>query len=835
MKSIALKLNDTVYAIGLLFLFVSLVVFLVPVFSPATNATMGLFSINFLLSAGYFIVLLVSGRLKRSRNGLHVFILFLVLFLTSAYALNREMNVFQDSANWFCFLLVITGINYIAFAFFDSVPRLLKHVMFGILGVALVVFIYLSIYLLPLYPVGAVAFPALGISLHTFVPLLFSIYSIVLLRKTIAVFPKGIYSFLAGILIVLLVVMFFIFRWNSIVHTINKEYRKELIAGDAVLPAWVRISQKLNAGPITERILKTGLVYGTPSFSGDFFQLPGRNFGEQQKHDPLVMLSSMTTERVHLSEEEKVNILKSLYDSRHQAEERLWSGDHLRTDHINTMVELWPSIRMAYTEKIITVTNESRDNWRSSEEAIYTFHMPEGSVVTSLSLWINGKEEKALLTSKEKAATAYKTIVGYERRDPSVVQWQEGNRVSVRVFPVLAGESRMFKIGVTSPLQKKATDLVYDNIYFDGPSIADAEEDVKIHAGNGEGIITPSSFEKAANNSYTKDGDYDAAWSVSCTASDIAANAFVFDGNEYSVRNYQPDRQPAMLETVFLDINNEWTADEFGKVWELVKGKQVFVFNEGVRQQMSDKNASELFDQLHQLRFSLFPFYRIKDAANSVVITSCGTVSPNMEELAGSDFMFSINIKFDPNERYKLFNLGQQLTPYLRSLQEKRYFNYEAGTVQDLQRLFQSNTFAVQAENEQEVIVHEAGVKLVKTPATQTTSSAPDHLMRLFTYNHIMQQLGTADAFDTSRQQALVEAAQQSYIVTPLSSLVVLESKDDYERFDIKETDNSLKNASMKSTGAVPEPHEWALIILTILVLLYVKFPMLFKRVLWKA
>jgi XrtN system VIT domain protein len=80
--------------------------------------------------------------------------------------------------------------------------------------------------------------------------------------------------------------------------------------------------------------------------------------------------------------------------------------------------------------------------------------MPEGAVVTSLSLWINGNEEKAILTTKEKADSAYKTIVGAERRDPSVVHWQEGNSVSVRVFPVLPGESRKFKIGITAPLER---------------------------------------------------------------------------------------------------------------------------------------------------------------------------------------------------------------------------------------------------------------------------------------------------------------------------------------------------------------------------------------------
>ena len=77
----------------------------------------------------------------------------------------------------------------------------------------------------------------------------------------------------------------------------------------------------------------------------------------------------------------------------------------------------------------------------------------------------------------------------------------------------------------------------------------------------------------------------------------------------------------------------------------------------------------------------------------------------------------------------------------------------------------------------------------------------------------------------------LINTATKAYIVTPLSSLVVLESAHDYKRFDIKEDLNSLQNASLKSHGAVPEPHEWALFIIAVLLLAYVRFEkVLFRR-----
>jgi XrtN system VIT domain protein len=96
--------------------------------------------------------------------------------------------------------------------------------------------------------------------------------------------------------------------------------------------------------------------------------------------------------------------------------------------------------------------------------------------------------------------------------------------------------------------------------------------------------------------------------------------------------------------------------------------------------------------------------------------------------------------------------------------------------------------------------------------------------MRLFAYNHILQSLGKKDT-SLVDSTALIQEAQEAYVVSPVSSLVVLETQADYDRFDIKDSEASLKNASLKNTGAVPEPGEWAIIILLVatLVLFMVK------------
>jgi hypothetical protein len=68
---------------------------------------------------------------------------------------------------------------------------------------------------------------------------------------------------------------------------------------------------------------------------------------------------------------------------------------------------------------------------------------------------------------------------------------------------------------------------------------------------------------------------------------------------------------------------------------------------------------------------------------------------------------------------------------------------------------------------------------------------------------------------------SLITEAARANVVTPISSLVVLETQADYQRFNIKKPIDSLENAALKKSGAVPEPHEWALAVLLIGLIVY--------------
>jgi XrtN system VIT domain protein len=803
MKLINAKLKDVVYTYGLTILLLSLISFYIPE-CASVQFEMGWFLGNFLFTLVYFFILLFAKRLYK-RKGHGVRGIFLILLLISAFALNREMNVFETSTDWLCILLIISCINILAFPYRGIMPKWLRHIQSFLSGISLCCFFYLSCYLLPLYVFGVFLFFVLGISLHAFVGLLFSIYIILLVKRT----RRYRIGFWTGIGTGLAIVLIYCITWGYTVKKINSS------TGKSGLPEWVTVAQHTPHNFVTQQVLKSGLVYTVPStMSSNFFwREPSMNFNERRKHDPLVMTAAFFCGTPYMDQEDRVRVLESMYDSRNQAEERLWSGDELFTDHVNTIAHIWPRLHMAYTEKTVTVSShETGRSWRR-EEAIYTFHLPEGAVVSSLSLWINNKEEKGILTTKAKADSAYKQIVGVENRDPSVVHWQEGNTVAIRVFPIEDGQSRQFKIGITSPLTKDGNKLIYRNIYFDGPIANQAREDVKV------------SFETAPvdlDQALERHGSYKAGWEMSFKDEGISSNIFGTNGNVFTISSYKKELTAATVKNVYLDINKAWTKQELEDVLVIFKDIQKWVYYDGQLSQINDGNAAELFSKLHEQQFSLFPLYVVNDPANAMLISKGLAASPAITDLEG-DFTEKTKTFLSQHQKIMLFNLGGELSPYMRSLKECRAFRYDQGDIALLKEHAATHTFPADIENAQRVVVEPADMMITTTGGT-CVSTAPDHLQRLFAYNHIMQQSGADLLKNLPESDALVEEAKAAYIVTPFSSLVVLETQKDYDRFNIEDSENSLKNASLQSKGAVPEPHEWALIILAILMLGYLKF-----------
>lgn len=809
-------LKDRVYITGLVLLAISLVLFIFFTNVEQSRDLDGFFTLHYLLVWVYTITLWANHRLRwwmfgARRADYPSMLLLLMIWLVSCFALNREMTIFRPSVSWLEVHLIISGLACVAFAWHERMSAVARWILWFALGSTAVLFTYYSIVLMPFAGMGLLIFWFFGLSFHALIPLALTVYLTLILRNAIRKETGMRMAVFSGLGIPLLIAAVFSGAWYRVSHELAEQERI-FHANPPDLPKWVFISQHLERNQLNNYLLEA-IAEGTLNIDNNgFFSGAWINTFGVSKNDPLMQVASLVSAKSTLSDDECRKIYSTQYDSRNIMEERLWSGDDLITTHVESLVQLDPGHRLSYTEKILTVAQKpiGKSSRTRTQEAIYTFFLPEGGVVTSLSLWINGKEEPGLLTATSKAKEAYTTIVGRERRDPAVVFWQEGNQVRVRVFPVTPDMPRQFKVGITAPLRYDDQALEYDNITFDGPpALAATEQDSVYFEGAGTYTDVPARFKhERASGTLTFDGLYRHQWSLRCSAPALVRNTFTFDGKSYSVSPWNRQSEPFRPGHIYVDLNAAWTQPELAKVRALLGSYAVSAATPaGDLERLTEENIARIFQQSRSLRFSLFPFYKIEDPGSSLVLTKSAAPTPLPSELEDSGLGQGLK-QWNPSP-VRVFHLGDSdnLTAYLRAFQEKRTLFCVSGNMDLLEKYLNGQTFPVNPETSQTVAIPASGILISETQGA-SNGKAPDHLFRLFAYNTVLKELGNTQG---AEPENLVRLAEQAYVVTPVSSLVTLETQEDYDRFDIKHTPGlqSLGNA-----GAVPEPHEWALIVL---------------------
>ncbi|VAW75503.1 hypothetical protein MNBD_GAMMA12-1917, partial [hydrothermal vent metagenome] len=80
--------------------------------------------------------------------------------------------------------------------------------------------------------------------------------------------------------------------------------------------------------------------------------------------------------------------------------------------------------------------------------------LPPNAVISRVTLWVNGVEREAVITTKSKATNAYRAIVK-RKRDPILVTLIGKERALIQMYPVPAGGIMKARIGITIPLKFK--------------------------------------------------------------------------------------------------------------------------------------------------------------------------------------------------------------------------------------------------------------------------------------------------------------------------------------------------------------------------------------------
>ncbi len=786
----------------------------------------GIFLITFIAALVYFILILINNRpfFKFRQIDNRLFILSLTVFSISTLTLNHSIPVFAQFPTWVIIYFFLFYSSFVGLCFIDKLPKVVRILNFFFLGAGLVLVFYFAVYLAPLYHIAVLGALFLGLSIHLLIPLIVFVSTIRIFAKLHkSIFDK--ISFLSGIFIPLIITTVFLLQWNNFNKEIHQASSSVITRPDNTLPEWVLLCQNMPTDNFSKKIIEGDLIYDT--FQDMWGGWSNSSFDEVRSHNPLVNVGLALFGDINIDTDTRIKILKSQHNARHLAQRKLWSGRNIGTIEVLNNIKVYPDFRIAYTEKIITVKNFN--SWiNNQQEAAFTFYLPEGSVATSLSLWIEGKEEKSRLTTKSKADSAYVSIVKVERKDPALLHWQEGNTLTVTIFPCTPKENRRFKIGITTPLEKMGDVLVLKSIYYDGPvsnnimetTVVEFESEKTI-----ENINLPKGFKNELNQRFIYTGNYRPYWEAECNVTPLSNQSFTFNDRSYRISELSKQKEKFEPQIVFLDINKSWSKNEFDEIFKLLSNKKIFVHHDKLIE-ANLNNKDEIFEILSKKNFSLFAFNVIKDIENSLVISKSTELSPNLSDLEGTDFASElVNSINSTNNRIELFQIGTTSSPYLKTLKELQIFNFHLGSIKELKSIIENEVFVKSNENPNQVDLDIAQISIIRDSVVQK-SKAPDHLLRLFAYNKIMKDLGrNYFSKNSSYIDNLVSVANEAFVVSPVSSLIVLETKKDYERFDISENQNSLKNASMKSSGAVPEPSEWLLIglLITIMLILFIK------------
>lgn len=77
-------------------------------------------------------------------------------------------------------------------------------------------------------------------------------------------------------------------------------------------------------------------------------------------------------------------------------------------------------------------------------EGDFSFPLPAGAELTGLGLYFNGRLRQAVAVERERARVAYEQTV-HRRVDPALAEWSSGNRATLRVYPIPAkGEKKVW-------------------------------------------------------------------------------------------------------------------------------------------------------------------------------------------------------------------------------------------------------------------------------------------------------------------------------------------------------------------------------------------------------
>lgn len=800
-------------------------------------------SIMVISLAGLIAVFYLTSKLLINASSLYLLIILIfsgTTFGFEKFVLNSELFPEFTLRTTVLLYAVFTGLSISIFR--KYLPGPVLAALLPVLITGFFVTIPFTISMLPLMLFSWI-FIFAGIGIFPYSPVFamsaFAIASVSILNTLkISRHPKyyryGVASIILSTVFIMAYAGIFFYRWKSISDTFVSSERTGANAQiDGDLSPEIRAAKYLTADHVLEIYMKTDHSDGIKSM----FDILSKKHGEYDiaGFTASIIFSNYPSPKNELRE----NLMNILYRINYTAYESIWGSKNTYTSDISTRIQLFPAIRTAYVESILTVRNSSD----MQEEAIYTIHVPEGSAASRLGLWINGREETARLTLKSNARKAYNQIVNVESRDPSLLEWKDGSRYRLKVFPVPGGGFRTVRVGFTVPLKFQNNSAVFNPVRIEGPGTGNANNIINVDLFTDTSItvtaenifFTDNLVSDGEKQSLSYEGIYKHDYTIRMDNIGEPKGMFYHDGFHYSAVPARHIAKSVEIRHIFLVLDNSKKADEWYSLYgEILRNKpensKLYIVGERLFYSNDLQKIKRFISESRSVNFNLFPYYQLKDPEHSFIISAESKQSIPYSELNGTEF-YKKSESFFADACCPVLTavLGENVPSYIQSLKETDRILIGAQNKDDVMKILKNQEIHLIEKRAGLIPIPGTGFSVQKLAKNHNSSGLENydkdinsHLMRLYTYGSVQSATGKKKFFSDADHPDLYRMVRKAGIVSQVSSLIVLESEHDYRRFGITEKQSSdLESGKLASTnladsplGTVPEPEEYALMII---------------------
>jgi hypothetical protein len=467
-----------------------------------------------------------------------------------------------------------------------------------------------------------------------------------------------------------------------------------------------------------------------------------------------------------------------------------------------------------------------RNSSQAQREARAQIALPPGAVVSRVTLWIDGEEREAAFAGRRQVREAYQAVVR-QRRDPVLVTSAGPDRISMQLFPVPPSGEMKVRIGMTMPLglasaheaalrlpyfhernfdvrddlrhgvwiESKArlrSALVPPGDGADAGAFRADVEDARLH-GRDASILVARSSKSVAWSADMQSAGYVVRQTIGedSTASRPRGLVIVVDGSasmQDSAARVAKDLA-ALPESVNVRLIFAQDESELAPEGHLLSGAE------------AAKQVAELdYAGGHDNTVALARGVDLAFAQSSYALLWIHGPQPVLLETEEA-LLQRLSRGPKLSKWYEL-----QVAPGRNLVTEKLdgIASIETLRGDDLERIvsaWRAGNRSVSVRRER----IEASENVM--PVVERTS---DHLVRLWANDEIARLIqGGAE-----QRKAAIELAQRYQLVTPISGAVVLETQQQYDAA-------GLQPVPEGTVPTIPEPEEWALIVIALLVIAY--------------